>query len=95
MKGALALLRVMFAVALLVGALALVTWRQSRALEVLEELDRIQRETTVADGEREELERKIEVLESRVRVVPTARERLGMHLPTASEQVFLPAESKQ
>ncbi len=95
MKGVASLLRVMFAAALLVGALALVTWRQSRALEVLEQLDRVRRETIVAEAEREELARTIEGLESRVRVVPTARERLGMHLPAASEQVFLAAESKQ
>jgi len=95
LKGVASLFRVMFAATLLVGALALVTWRQSRALEVLEQLDRVRRETIVAEGEREELARAIEGLESRVRVVPTARERLGMHLPAASEQVFLAAESKQ
>lgn len=94
-KGAAVLLRAALAAAVLPGALLLVTWRQSRALEVLEELDRIRRDAAVAEAEREGLERSIEVLESRVHVVPAARERLGMRLPSASEQVFLPTESKQ
>jgi cell division protein FtsL len=42
-----------------------------------------------------ELEREIQVLTSRARIVPEARERLGMHTPDASELVILLAEPAQ
>lgn len=87
-------LRAGFALAALLGSLALVTWRQSRAFEALEHLDELRRLTSVAEAERVDLERTIQVLESRARVVPEARERLGMHTPAASELVILPGAPK-
>jgi len=81
-----------FAVTALLGSLALVTWRQSRAFEALGRLDEIRRQTSLAEAERVELERSIQVLESRVRIVPLARKRLGMHTATTSEMVILPGE---
>jgi hypothetical protein len=83
-------LRVSFAVVTLLGSLSLVTWRQSRALESLAGLESLQRQTSLAEAERVELVRTIQALESRVRVVPAARERLGMHLAVTEEMVFLP-----
>jgi cell division protein FtsL len=77
------------AVALLLSLL-MVAWRQSRALEALAELDEARRERALAESERAELERRIESLESRARVVPAARTRLGMRTPEAEEIVFLP-----
>lgn len=74
--------------ALLVCALGFVTWRQSRALEANRLLDDVRRQVSVAQAERVELEREIQVLRSRGHVVPAAR-RLGMHTPDASEQVIL------
>lgn len=74
--------------ALLVCALGFVTWRQSRALEANRLLDDLRRQVSVAQAEQVELEREIQVLRSRGRVVPEAR-RLGMHTPDASEQVIL------
>jgi cell division protein FtsL len=82
--------RAAFAFTVLLGALGLVTWRQSRALEALGSLDDIRRELSVGEAEQVELERTIQVLESRARVVPAARERLGMHTPKGSEFVILP-----
>jgi cell division protein FtsL len=79
----------------LLGALVFLTWRQSRALEVLTQLDEIGREVSLAEAEIVDLERDIQVLESRVRVVPAATERLGMRLPAASEQVILSAGTIQ
>ena len=76
----------------LLGALGLVTWRQSRALEALAELDRVRQRISLARAERVELVRTIQVLESRARVVPEARERLGMHTPDATELVILAGE---
>ena len=75
-----------------VGSLALVPWRQSRALEVMSRLDEVRRQTSLAEADRVELERSIQVLESRARVVPLARTRLGMHTATTAEMVILPGE---
>ena len=76
----------------LLGALGMVTWRQSRALESLAWLDELHRQISVVAAERVDLERKILVLESRARVVPEARERLGMHIPEGAELVWLPGD---
>lgn len=85
-------LRAIFAVVALLGSLGLVTWRQSRAFESMTHLDQVRRQISVAESERIELKRTIEVLESRARVVPEARDRLGMHTPATSELVILPGE---
>ena len=76
----------------LVTSLGFVTWRQSRAFEAHVELDRLRNQVSVAQAERIQLERSIQVLESRTHIVPAASERLGMHMPDGSEQVFLPTE---
>ncbi|MEX0935322.1 MAG: hypothetical protein WD013_00365 [Gemmatimonadota bacterium] len=78
------------AVALLLAALSLVTWRQSRALDELAELDHLRREISLMSAERNELGRRIQTLESRGYVVPAARERLDMRAPRAAEIVLLP-----
>jgi cell division protein FtsL len=82
-------------IALLLGSLGYVTWRQSRALETLAEWDEVRRQAAVAQAQVVELEREIQVLTSRARVVPEARDRLGMHTPDASELVILLAESSK
>ena len=87
-------LRAAFAVTSLLSSLWLVTWRQSRAFEGLAALDEIRREMSVAEAERVDLERVIQVLESRARVVPEARDRLGMHIAASNELVILPGETK-
>lgn len=73
-----------------VASLGLVTWRQSRAFELNIELDEARRHVAVAQAERIELDRRIQVLASRTRVVPVAGERLGMRMPDGFEQVMLP-----
>lgn len=87
-------LRAALAVGALLAALVMVPWRQSRAFEALAHLDDLRRQTSVAEAERVDLERTIQVLESRARVVPEARDRLGMHTPATSELVILPGEMK-
>lgn len=82
-------------IVVLLGSLGFVTWRQSRSLETLSQWDDLRRGTAVARATVVELEREIQVLTSRARVVPEARERLGMHTPDASELVILLAESAQ
>ena len=67
-------LRVAAIFAFVLGALGTVTWRQSRTRESLPVLDELRRQISVASANRAELERGIQVLESRAHVVPTARE---------------------
>ena len=76
-------------VALLLGSLGFVTWRQSRSLETLADWDQVRRQVSVARAQVVELDRDIQVLTSRARVVPEARTRLGMHTPDASELEIL------
>ena len=80
------------AVALVLIALSVVTWRQSRAREGLAELDQLRRQISLAQAEETELVRRIQLLESRGRVVRDARERLGMRTPRAEEIVLLPGD---
>jgi len=75
--------------AVLLGSLGFVTWRQSRALETLVQWDEVQRQVSVARAQVVELDRQIQFLTSRARVVPEARARLGMHTPDASELEIL------
>ena len=89
MNDLLPLVRAVVGVVVLVGALGTVTWRQSRAFGALARLDEVRSETSLAVAERVDLERRIQWLESRARVVPAARARLDMHTPDASELVIL------
>ena len=77
----------------LLGSLGFVVWRQARALEGLVDLAQVRTELGLAIDERVDLERHIQVLESRARVVPEARHLLGMRTPNASEIVILPGEA--
>lgn len=80
---------VALAFAALLASLSLVTWRQGRALDALEALDTVRRERSLAEADRVEIQRRIQVLESRSWVAPEARRRLGMHNPVGSEIVYL------
>lgn len=94
MRGAGTALRVGLAMAAFLVSLGFVTWRQSRALEELALLDQARARASAVAAGRVELERRIQFLESRARVVPAAEERLGMHTPDASELVILPGEAR-
>ena len=82
-------LRIALAAAALMGSLGLVVYRQSRALESLRELDGERRNLVLLESTRATTLREIEKLESRNRIVAVAGERLGLHVPTASEIVIL------
>ena len=84
---------VALATAALLASLSLVTWRQSRALESLGKLDGIKRELSLGDAEKADLLSRVRVLESRGRVVPAARDELGMKMPDASEIVILAGDA--
>lgn len=85
-------MRLALATLVLLASLILVAWRQSRALEALAALDGVRRELSLAEGERAALERRIEHLESRARVGPEARARLGMRTPDVTEIRILAGE---
>ena len=84
------LLRLALAAAALLGSLSLVVWRQSRALELLRDLDRTRTARAIAEASRSELNRRLEYLESRARVVADAGARLGLRVPSGDEIVILP-----
>jgi cell division protein FtsB len=81
------------AVALLLAALSLVAWRQARSLDRLAELAELEAGISLLTAERSELEGRVQLLQSRGRVVPAAREDLGMRAPRdeAGEIVLLTA----
>jgi cell division protein FtsL len=72
------------------SALAVVTWRQTEGHQRERALREVRSERAVVEAERMELERRVQALTTRARVVRVARERLGMHLPTDGEIVLLP-----
>ena len=77
----------------LLSSLVLVAWRQSRALEALAELDRVREGRALAEAEKADLERRIEHLESRGRIVREARATLRMRAPQAREIIILSGEA--
>ena len=91
--GFLSLLALGFAA--LLGSLSFVTWRQARARELLSELDRVRNEIALAEAENVELVRRIQMLESRKRVVTWAGEYLGLHTPADDEIVVLAPEGSK
>jgi cell division protein FtsL len=76
---------------LLLAALSLVTWRQTRGVEMERALRSLESQRVLAEADRVASHRRIEELGSRARIVRVARDRLGMHLPEDREIVFLPA----
>lgn len=77
--------------ALLLGSLLLVTWRQTRGLELEAALRQLETAQEMAEAEKVQHERGIQRLRSRARVVQVARDRLRMRLAVGDEIVFLPA----
>jgi hypothetical protein len=82
-------IRMGVAFTLLFTSLSLVVRRQSRALEELRALDAVRSERAVLQAQRSELQREIQWLESRARVVRDAGARLGLRGATEAEMVFL------
>lgn len=76
---------------LLLGALLVVTWRQTRGLQLEEGLRTLETQREILEADRMSHLRQIRELQSRARVVRVARERLGMRLAVGDEIVFLPA----
>lgn len=87
-------LRIALAAAALLASLSGVIYRQGRALEVLRALDAARNEHVLLESQRASLLRNIEQLESRQRIVATASEQLGLHIPSGSEIVILQLPSQ-
>jgi cell division protein FtsL len=82
-------IRTAIAFAALLAALTSVVWRQSRALEVLRELDAVRQDRALAEAERARLVHEAQRLESRPRVLAAAGRRLNLRVPAASEIVIV------
>lgn len=82
-------IRVALAFAALLASLSLVVYRQSRALEVLRELDGLRSARAVAESERAVLSTQVQTLESRARIKAVAEARWGMRVPASGELVTL------
>lgn len=71
------------------------TWivyaRQTAAIRAARELTDLRARRANLEGHRADLERRIRTAESRAVLVPRAQARLGLHLPSDSEIVLIPA----
>lgn len=82
-------IRLALAFATLLASLTFVIWRQSRALELLRELDGARSARAVAESERAGLTGRVQVLEGRSRIRKVGESRLGLRVPTAEDLVTL------
>jgi len=84
-------------VALWLVAFLVTTWlvyaRQTAAYRAARDLADLRARRANLDGHRADLERRIRAAESRAVLVPRAQARLGLHLPSDSEIVLVPAPS--
>ena len=87
-----AVIRLAAAVAVLLASMSAVVWRRGRTLEALALSERLNREISLAEAELNELQRRIQHLESYGRVVLETRARLGMKTAGAEDIVLLPGE---
>ncbi len=73
------------------------TWivyaRQTAAIRAARALGELRERRATLEGRRSALERRIRTAQSRAVLVPRAQARLGLHLPSDSEMVLLPAPS--
>lgn len=81
--------RIAFSLAVFLGSLTVVAWRQGQALTVMEEIEDLRAEISLADAENDEVRQRIQRLQGRSWVTEQAAERLGMSVPEASAQQFL------
>ncbi len=94
MTGRIRMGRAVLVLALYVGALTVVAWRQSTTRETMEDIGRLSRELAIAAEEREELARDLLGVEQRPWVVAEAGRRLGLRPPREEEMVFISGGSE-
>ena len=85
------ILLLLFWLVAVLGAFGAVIWRQARAVALEEHLRELESERAIAEAEQVELERRIQELGARARIIRIARQELGMHVPEPDEIIFLPA----
>lgn len=81
--------RVALAFAAFLGSLSLVIWRQSRALEVLRELDGARVERASIESAKSRQMEAIQHLESRGRIADLTGKRWGMRVPSSDEEFVI------
>ncbi len=79
--------------AILLGALAMVPWRQTQGVRLERELRTLREERASAEAERLEWMQRAQRLQARGRIIELARTRLGMHPPGDNEVLLLPLAS--
>ena len=82
-------LRVALAFVAFLSSLSLVIWRQSRAYELLGELDATRSRRAATESEKSGLITRIQHLESRSRVTQVAGSLWGMRVPEPNEQFVI------
>ena len=80
--------RAIFALAVVLGSLAAVAWRQSTARETMEALDRAEQELAIVLDEREEVARDLVDVESWGWIVEQAVRRLDLRPATQGEVII-------
>ena len=82
-------IRVALAFAALLASLSLVISRQSRAMAELRALDAVRSARAVAESDRSQLSGRVQMLESRSRILEVAGQRLGMRVPAAGWEIVV------
>lgn len=82
-------LRLALTFAAFLGSLNMVIWRQSRALDVLKELDAARNSRAAVESEKSQLTGRIQQLESRARIMAVAESWWGMRVPTSDEEFVI------
>jgi len=77
--------RIALAIAVFLGSLTLVAWRQGQAYTLMSEVDSLDAALALERAEQAELRQRIQGFRSRAWVTEQAAERLGMHLPEGDE----------
>jgi cell division protein FtsL len=82
-------LRLALTFAAFLGSLSMVIWRQSRALDVLRDLDAARTGRASVESEKSMLTGRIQQLESRSRIMAVAESWWGMRVPTSDEEFVI------
>jgi cell division protein FtsL len=82
-------LRVALAFSALLASLSGVIWRQSRALELLRQLDETRSRRAAVESDKSRLTARIQYLESRGRISDVAAARWSMRVPASDEEFVI------
>jgi hypothetical protein len=77
------------AFAAFLGSLSLVIWRQSRALDLLRDVDGTRTERASIESQKSRLTGRIQQMESRTRILAVAGEWWGLRVPSTDEEFVI------